>query len=76
MKSKLLATLVITGSIALLGGCATPSQITMKDGTVIRTADSPKFDEDTGFYQFEILETGHPNSINKDEIISIEPLAD
>ncbi len=33
--------------IALLGGCASPSQITLTDGRQMQSLDTPEYDEDT-----------------------------
>ena len=56
-----------------LGGCANPSVITLNDGTQIQTVDVPKFDEDSGFYEFEQLD-GKPARINKDQVVTVKEL--
>jgi hypothetical protein len=52
-------------------GCATPHQITMKDGRVIEAKDEPEPEKGgTGFYVFED-EDGKKVRLNKDEIVEI-----
>jgi major membrane immunogen (membrane-anchored lipoprotein) len=55
----------------ILAGCADPSIITLKDGTVIETTDEPDFDHKTGFYEFETVD-GREAKINKDEVLEIK----
>ena len=56
-----------------LAGCSTPSVITLNDGSQIQTVDTPAFDEDSGFYEFEQLD-GKPAKINKDQVITVKEL--
>lgn len=67
---KLVALIAFT---ALLAGCATPHQINLKDGSKIQTMDTPEFEEDSGFYEFETIE-GKTKQLNKDEVKSIESI--
>lgn len=73
MKHNKLAVFLLIGSVFALAGCATPSVITLRDGSTIQTTDEPKFDEDTGFYHFKEMRGGLDNNVNKDQIISIHP---
>ena len=59
--------------IASLAGCATPSVITLNDGSQVQTVDTPEFDEDSGFYEFEQLD-GKSARINKDQVITVKEL--
>ena len=59
--------------LASLGGCATPSVITLNDGSQVQTVDTPEFDEDSGFYEFEQLD-GKPARINKDQVMTVKEL--
>lgn len=59
--------------IASLVGCSTPSVITLNDGSQVQTVDTPEFDEDSGFYEFEQLD-GKPARINKDQVITVKEL--
>jgi len=47
--------------------------ITLNDGSQIQTVDTPAFDEDSGFYEFEQLD-GKPAKINKDQVITVKEL--
>ncbi|MBF8755006.1 YgdI/YgdR family lipoprotein [Pseudomonas guariconensis] len=72
MKKSLLSVLAI-GAFAALAGCSTPSQITLNDGREIQAVDTPKYDSDAGFYEFEQLD-GKRTRINKDQVRSIQDL--
>lgn len=73
MNKKHLVTLFTAASFLALAGCASPTVITLKDGTQLETTDKPKFDEDTGFYEFEQLD-GKPIRLNKDDIHTIKKM--
>jgi hypothetical protein len=45
--------------------------ITLKDGSQLETTDKPKYDRDSGFYEFEQRD-GKPVRINKDDIHTIK----
>jgi hypothetical protein len=60
-------------SMATLVGCSTPSVITLNDGREIHTLDQPKFDEESGFYQFEQID-GRKAKVNKDQVERIHEL--
>ncbi|AJE17151.1 hypothetical protein CL52_19655 [Stutzerimonas balearica DSM 6083] len=59
--------------MALLGGCASPSQITLTDGRQMQSLDTPEYDEDTGFYEFEQAD-GRRIRVNRDQVQSIQTL--
>lgn len=59
--------------IAGLAGCATPSVITLNDGSQVQTVDTPRFDEDSGFYEFEQLD-GKSTRLNKDQVMTVKEL--
>ncbi|WDY58888.1 YgdI/YgdR family lipoprotein [Pseudomonas sp. PSKL.D1] len=69
---KLLPALLL-GTFATLAGCSTPSVITLNDGREFQTVDAPKFDQDSGFYEFQQLD-GKQTRINRDQIRSISDL--
>ncbi|MDY7220468.1 YgdI/YgdR family lipoprotein [Denitrificimonas sp. JX-1] len=71
MGKKNLMTLFACTTLFVLVGCSTPAVITLKDGEQIETKDKPRYDEDSGFYQFE-QEDGKPVQVNKDEIHTIK----
>jgi len=72
MKKSLLPALAIC-AFAALAGCSTPSQITLNDGREIQSVDTPKYDREAGFYEFEQLD-GKRTRINKDQVRSIQDL--
>ncbi|MBC3410357.1 MULTISPECIES: YgdI/YgdR family lipoprotein [Pseudomonas] len=59
--------------LATLAGCASPSVITLNDGREIQAVDTPSYDEDSGFYEFEQLD-GKRTRINKDQIRTVKDL--
>ncbi|MBS4151939.1 YgdI/YgdR family lipoprotein [Pseudomonadota bacterium DY0742] len=59
--------------MALLVGCASPSQITLTDGRQMQSLDTPEYDEDTGFYEFEQAD-GRRIRVNRDQVQSIQTL--
>ncbi|HDS1819047.1 MAG: YgdI/YgdR family lipoprotein [Pseudomonadales bacterium] len=72
MKKLLLPALLI-GTFATLAGCSTPSLITLNDGREIQAVDAPKFEKDSGFYEFQQLD-GKRTRINKDQVRTISDL--
>jgi len=72
LTGKLSATFLAL-SLATLVGCASPSVITLNDGREIQTLDQPRFDEESGFYQFEQID-GRKAKVNKDKVESIREL--
>lgn len=57
----------------LLAACSTPSVITLNDGREIQTVDTPRYDEDSGFYEFEQLD-GKPAKVNKDQVRTVKEM--
>ena len=47
--------------------------ITLNDGREIQTVDAPKYDDNSGFYQFKQLD-GKETRINKDQIRTVKEL--
>ena len=72
MKKLLLPALLI-GTFATLAGCSTPSLITLNDGREIQAVDTPHFEKDTGFYEFQQLDGKHTR-INRDQVRTISDL--
>jgi len=70
---KLLLPALLLGTFATLAGCSTPSLITLNDGREIQAVDAPKFDRNTGFYEFQQLD-GKRTRINKDQVRTISDL--
>lgn len=73
MSRKYLTALFSAATLVALAGCSSPAVITLKDGSQLETTDKPKYDEDSGFYEFEQLD-GKPVRINKDDIHTIKQL--
>jgi len=70
---KLLLPALLFGTFATLAGCSTPSLITLNDSREFQTVDEPKFDQDSGFYEFQQLD-GKQTRINRDQIRTISDL--
>jgi hypothetical protein len=64
---------MLTAGLAALAGCASPTVITLNDGREIQATDTPKYDEDSGFYQFKQLD-GKETRINKDQVRTVKEL--
>jgi len=73
MNKHLLPAALLVVANALLAGCSTPSVITLNDGREIQATDTPKYDDDSGFYTFKQLD-GKPTRINKDQVRTIKEL--
>ena len=73
MNRRKLPILFASLGFIVLTGCSTPSVITLNDGSQIQTVDTPAFDEDSGFYEFEQLDGKHAK-INKDQVITVKEL--
>lgn len=72
MNFKTIAALFLAASLGILAGCSsTPSVITLKDGRELLSVDTPKLDNETGFYYFTQPD-GKETGVNKEEIHSIE----
>lgn len=70
---KLLLPALLLGAFATLAGCSTPSLITLNDGREIQAVDTPHFEKDTGFYEFQQLDGKHTR-INRDQVRTISDL--
>ena len=73
MTQRTLATFMLAVGLATLAGCASPSVITLNDGREIQAIDSPTYDEQSGFYEFEQLD-GKETRINKDQVRTVKEL--
>ncbi|QGZ30723.1 YgdI/YgdR family lipoprotein [Stutzerimonas stutzeri] len=65
--------LALLVGLTLLAGCSNPSVITLNDGREIQTLDSPEYDDEAGFYEFEGLD-GNPGRVNKDQVRTVKEL--
>jgi hypothetical protein len=73
MTQRTLATFMLALGLATLAGCASPTVITLNDGREIQAIDSPTYDEQSGFYEFEQLD-GKETRINKDQVRTVKEL--
>ena len=73
MGKKYLMALFAATAFVALAGCSSPTVITLKDGSQIETTNKPKYDDDSGFYEFKQLD-GKPVRINKDDIHTIKKM--
>ena len=73
MTQRPLATFMLALGLATLAGCASPTVITLNDGREIQAVDTPRFDKDSGFYEFEQLD-GKQTRINKDQVRTVKEL--
>lgn len=72
-QRTLTAAFLLALSIGSLAGCASPTVITLNDGREIQAVDTPKFDEETGFYEFKQLD-GKETRVNKDQVRTVKEL--
>ncbi|CAP43087.1 YgdI/YgdR family lipoprotein [Bordetella petrii] len=70
MKLKTMTLALIVTGVGVLAGCSSPSTVQTRDGSQLVTPDEPKYNDDTGFYEYE--KDGHKVQINKDDVKSIE----
>lgn len=73
MTQRSIPALLIALGFATLAGCASPSVITLNDGREIQTLDKPRYDETSGFYEFEQLD-GKRAIVNKDQVQTVKEL--
>ncbi len=71
MRKQYFTALFAAAALVTLAGCSTPTVITLKDGSQLETTNKPKYDDDSGFYEFEQSD-GRPVRINKDDIHTIK----
>ena len=72
MRPSLSMCLAAAG-LALLAGRSSPSVITLNDGREIQTLDTPEYDDESGFYEYELLD-GKPGKVNKDRVRTVREL--
>ncbi|MDH0645944.1 YgdI/YgdR family lipoprotein [Pseudomonas sp. GD03858] len=73
MIQRTLPAFLLALGLGALAGCASPTVITLNDGREIQAVDTPQYDEDSGFYEFEQLD-GKRTRINKDQIRTVKEL--
>ncbi|MCY1426653.1 putative lipoprotein YgdR precursor [compost metagenome] len=73
MNQRTLPAILLAVGLATLAGCSTPTVITLNDGREIQAVDSPRYDEESGFYEFQQLD-GKQARINKDQVRTVKEL--
>ncbi|MCU1716559.1 YgdI/YgdR family lipoprotein [Pseudomonas sp. 5P_3.1_Bac2] len=73
MTQRILPALLLAAGLATLAGCSSPAVITLNDGREIQTVDTPDYDENSGFYEFEQLD-GKRAKVNKDQVRTVKEL--
>ncbi|MNT94132.1 putative lipoprotein YgdR precursor [compost metagenome] len=73
MTHRTLATFMLALGLAALAGCSSPAVITLNDGREIQSVDTPKYNDKSGFYEFEQLD-GKQTRINKDQVRTVKDL--
>ncbi|MDF3931036.1 YgdI/YgdR family lipoprotein [Pseudomonas citronellolis] len=73
MINRALPAFLLVLGFGVLAGCSSPSVITLNDGREIQSVDTPKYDDDTGFYEFEQLD-GKRVRVNKDQVRTVKDL--
>ena len=73
MNQRIVPAFLLAMGLITLAGCSSPSVITLNDGRELQIVDTPEYDEDTGFYEFEQLDGKHAK-VNKDQVRTIKEL--
>ncbi|AYC33463.1 YgdI/YgdR family lipoprotein [Pseudomonas cavernae] len=73
MTQRTLLALMLTLGLGTLAGCASPTVITLNDGREIQAVDTPEYDDEAGFYEFEQLD-GKRTRVNKDQVRTVKEL--
>jgi len=61
---------LLVSSAAALAACSSPSVVQQRDGSQVMTPDAPKYNNDTGFYEYE--KDGKKVQVNRDDVKTIE----
>jgi major membrane immunogen (membrane-anchored lipoprotein) len=73
MSNRIIPALLLAAGLAALAGCSTPTVITLNDGREIQAVDTPKYDDESGFYEIEQLD-GKQTRVNKDQVRTVKEL--
>jgi hypothetical protein len=73
MTQRIIPACLLALGIVALAGCASPTVITLNDGREIQAVDTPDYDEESGFYEFEQLD-GKRSQVNKDQVRTVKEL--
>lgn len=58
-------------ALACIGGCSSPADVVLVDGSVLHSLEKPDFDSHSGFYKI-IQGNGRVLKVNKDFVKSIK----
>jgi hypothetical protein len=73
MIQRTLPAFLLALGLGTLAGCSSPTVITLNDGREIQAVDTPQYDDESGFYEFEQLD-GKRTRINKDQVRTVKDL--
>ncbi|MCY1268069.1 hypothetical protein D9M68_207680 [compost metagenome] len=73
MNKRLLPAFLLTLGLGALAGCSSPTVITLNDGREIQAVDTPRYDDESGFYEFQQLD-GKEVRVNKDQVRTVKEL--
>lgn len=70
MKINVIALPLVMAAMLGLAGCASPSVVTLQNGTQYLTKDMPKTKTKDGFYEFEDI-SGSKVKVRADEVATV-----
>ncbi|MGC5698930.1 YgdI/YgdR family lipoprotein [Pseudomonas sp. NFXW11] len=70
MNVKKLGLLLATTSLLALAGCASPTVVTLQNGTQYLTRDMPKTHSADGFYEFQDI-SGKTIRVKSDDVATV-----
>ncbi|MFJ7311892.1 YgdI/YgdR family lipoprotein [Pseudomonas sp. NPDC098747] len=70
MKIKALGIPLAVAALLALAGCASPTVVTLQNGTQYLTKDMPKTKTKDGFYEFEDI-SGAKVKVRSDEVATV-----
>lgn len=70
MSIKNLGFPLAIAALLALGGCASPTVVTLQDGTQYLTKDAPKTQTKDGFYEFEDI-SGKQVKVNAKDVATV-----
>jgi len=73
MTQRTLPAFLLALGLVTLVGCSSPAVITLNDGREIQVVDTPEYDDESGFYEFEQLD-GKRAKVNKDQVRTVKEL--
>ena len=70
MNIKTLGIPLAVATLLTLAGCASPTVVTLQNGTQYLTKDMPKTETEDGFYEFEDI-SGAKVKVRADEVATV-----